>query len=535
MHNDREGRDSVELDELAPFMPSSSSSTAAAGAAGSTSRPDDSAAARHAALIDIELDRLGFGAYQRRIFLLCGLGYYLDLLWAQTLGLCLSVLVREVPIPAGQTGLLSACFSAGLTLGALVWGCLIDVLGRKTAFNYTTLTTTVAGITLPCFSGLPMLCVLAACLGFGVGGNIPVDATIAVEFLPSSGRGGRVTLLSIFQPLGTVSTTALAYVLIPAFSCDPELSPCVGGGGGATRDCCRRQDNMGWRFLMWTLGLISLGILVARVAVFRFQESPKFLLSKARTAEAVDVVRHIAAYNGQQCLLRDEDFATPAKPDGADSRNGGGLRVALQSLRTWRVDLVALFTSPRTRTLTLLLFAVYALDFWGFSLAGLLPYILARKGVLRHESLRETYLRYLLIYSAGVPAAIAACLLVDRPQLGRRRSLVLTGVVYAAPLFLFVLIDTPEANVVFNAVEYAGQTMFNAVLYAYTAEIYPASVRGSASGLASTLGRLVMILATAVGGAVVEKSNDAVLYMAGTGVLVAAAVCLLLPETLSTT
>lgn len=38
--------------------------------------------------------------------------------------------------------------------------------------------------------------------------------------------------------------------------------------------------------------------------------------------------------------------------------------------------------------------------------------------------------------------------------------------------------------------EYIMQSFFNAVLYATTPEMFPAYVRGSACGLASTLGRL---------------------------------------------
>lgn len=34
-----------------------------------------------------EIDKFGFGKYQRCIWLLCGFGYFLDLAWAQGVGL----------------------------------------------------------------------------------------------------------------------------------------------------------------------------------------------------------------------------------------------------------------------------------------------------------------------------------------------------------------------------------------------------------------------------------------------------------------
>jgi hypothetical protein len=42
---------------------------------------------RKAALVNAEIDKFGFGKYQRCIWMLCGLGYFVDLAWAQGVGL----------------------------------------------------------------------------------------------------------------------------------------------------------------------------------------------------------------------------------------------------------------------------------------------------------------------------------------------------------------------------------------------------------------------------------------------------------------
>ena len=42
---------------------------------------------RKAALVNVELDAMGLGRYQKCIWVLCGFGYGLDLLWAQAFGL----------------------------------------------------------------------------------------------------------------------------------------------------------------------------------------------------------------------------------------------------------------------------------------------------------------------------------------------------------------------------------------------------------------------------------------------------------------
>lgn len=48
---------------------------------------------------------------------------------------------------------------------------------------------------------------------------------------------------------------------------------------------------------MIVLGLVTLFVFFLRVAVFRFYESPKFLLSKGRDAEAIEVLHKIAKFN----------------------------------------------------------------------------------------------------------------------------------------------------------------------------------------------------------------------------------------------
>lgn len=50
-------------------------------------------------LINKEMDANGFGRYQWYIWGLCGLGYFIDLIWAQAFGLILSPLQQELGFP----------------------------------------------------------------------------------------------------------------------------------------------------------------------------------------------------------------------------------------------------------------------------------------------------------------------------------------------------------------------------------------------------------------------------------------------------
>jgi MFS family permease len=130
----------------------------------------------------------------------------------------------------------------------------------------------------------------------GLGGNIPIDATIALEFLPQN-RRFFVPLLSMWQPIGVVVASGIAYgtAANSKWRCDVELPSCKASGEGEA--CCTVSSNMGWRYEVIVLGLMTLLVFVLRFFVFHFYESPKFLLSRGREAEAIEVLHKIAKFN----------------------------------------------------------------------------------------------------------------------------------------------------------------------------------------------------------------------------------------------
>jgi len=56
--------------------------------------------------------------------------------------------------------------------------------GRYWAFNGTVIMTFIFGICLGVPSTYDAILVLTAFNGFGIGGNIPIDTTICLEFIP---------------------------------------------------------------------------------------------------------------------------------------------------------------------------------------------------------------------------------------------------------------------------------------------------------------------------------------------------------------
>ncbi|KAF2480307.1 major facilitator superfamily domain-containing protein [Neohortaea acidophila] len=508
------------------------------------------------ALINAEVDDMAMGKYQWYLWVLCGFGYFLDLLWAEAFGLVLSPLQQEFGFASDKTSNISVCFSAGLTAGAGFWGILADIVGRQWAFNLTVLTATIFGLALGGSNNYETFLILTAFVGFGIGGNIPLDTTLFLEFVPQN-RRRLLPFLSIFQPLGVVICSALAYAYIPAYSCTPNftspdaLPSCNNVAAGVP--CCGMKNNMGWRYLLFTVGAMTLAVFVLRFFVFRFQESPKFLISRGQDAKAVQVLQNVRAFNGQKCNLTLQMFEElTSEHESLHSRAamlGGGV---LQLKSTWKEKILLeldrfkmLFQSERVENastfndkafggvarywnnsrmarLTILVWLTYICDFFGFTLAGYyLPTVIAAKNADISVGLKESYRDYIYIYLPGIVGVLIGVLCYDIPGFGRKWTMVISSGLMGASLFIFAEINSQASNIGLSLLEYLMQSMFNAVLYGWTPEAFPAPIRGTACGFASCLGRIAGLIAPLTAAGLVPpqgspgSSYDVLLYLAG--------------------
>lgn len=178
-----------------------------------------------------------------------------------------------------------------------------DVIGRRFAFNMTLFIAGVFGLAVGGGNSWYGVCGLYAALGTGVGGNLPVDGALFLEFIPFE-SGNLLTLLSIWWPLGQLIGSLLAWGFIPSYSCAADLESCNITAPGV--DCCHKDQTMGWRYLNISLGAITFFMFMCRFFFFHLYESPKFLLSRGRQAEAVATVHGIAYSNGRKTWLTEE-------------------------------------------------------------------------------------------------------------------------------------------------------------------------------------------------------------------------------------
>ncbi|SGY40059.1 BQ5605_C003g02316 [Microbotryum silenes-dioicae] len=136
---------------------------------------------RKSLLINRELDAMGLGRYQKCIWLLCGFGYIAFVSVDGPFTHLLSGMATDTTVLDGLCADIFTAFSAGLTVGAFTFGLGVDVIGRKWCFNLTCLVTSIFGLLVAAPSNYNAICALTALCGFGLGGNIPIDATIVLD------------------------------------------------------------------------------------------------------------------------------------------------------------------------------------------------------------------------------------------------------------------------------------------------------------------------------------------------------------------
>jgi MFS family permease len=167
----------------------------------------------------------------------------------------------------------------------MFWGFGCDVFGRRWAFNLTLGVTAVFGLAAAGSPNFAAIGCFAALWSFGVGGNLPVDSAVFLEFLPGSHQY-LLTILSVDWAIAQVIANLIAWPILGNLTCQEDT-------------VCHRSENMGWRYFVVAMGGISMVEFFIRFACFTVFESPKYLMGKGLDEEAVRIVHEVARRNGK--------------------------------------------------------------------------------------------------------------------------------------------------------------------------------------------------------------------------------------------
>ncbi|BCR94425.1 putative sugar transporter [Aspergillus luchuensis] len=492
----------------------------------------DTAYDRKAKLINRAIQDIGMGRYQWQLFALCGFGWLADNLWLQGVALTLTPIASEFGVSTTWVRFTTCSLFLGLCIGASFWGIASDIIGRRPAFNMTLFICGVFGIAA---GGAPTwigACALYACLGLGVGGNLPVDGALFLEFLPFA-SGNLLTMLSVWWPLGQLVSSLLAWAFIPDYSCSSDLPAC--GNVASGEACCTKQSNMGWRYLCFTLGALTFAMFICRFFLFHLYESPKYLLARGRQSDAVASVHGIAHKNRTKTWLTEEILnEIGGYPEEVAEEKLSFAEIVRRNLSKFSLERIGpLFSSKKLGFSTVLLWFCWATIGMGYPLFNaFLPQYLERAGGSSSSSTYIAYRNYAITSIVGVPGSILACYTVEIKYVGRKGTMVISTLITGVLLFCFTASTDSNIQLLCSCLEAFFQNIMYGVLYAYTPEVFPAPNRGTATGISSCLNRIAGLCAPLVAIYGASSNPDAPIYASG-GLILAAfvAMCLLPIET----
>lgn len=228
---------------------------------------------------------------------------------------------------------------------------------------------------------------------------------------------------------------------------------------------------------MISLGAIAIGFALIRIFLFRIPESPRYLLSKGRDAEAVESVNYVARYNGKPETLTldmlkaiDEAHSSTvttvnqAEDDPPQSHveekpktgAGGGLshaEIIRENFRDYSShSYKKLFLSSpmmaRHSAVTFLIWLTIGIAY-PLYFAFITSYLETKSTYSASSSLDHTYMVYCIVSVVGVVGPVAAGFCVET-RLGRRWMMAISAVLTGGFLFAYTGVGTEAADIGFQ-------------------------------------------------------------------------------------
>ncbi len=244
--------------------------------------------------IPARLDRLPWSAWHWRVVIALGVAWMLDGLEVTLVGSFGSILERPetLGLTAAEVGWAGSLYIGGAVIGALVFGRLADLLGRKKLFLIT-LTVYMAATLATGFSTETWFFVLCRfATGLGIGGEYAAINSAIDELVPARVRGRVSLAINGSFWLGAALGAGLSLILL---------------------DEAIVKVEWGWRLGFILGSVLALAIVLVRRGV---PESPRWLLVHGRADEAERIVADIESRVAMEC------GPLPAVPDGARIRLG---------------------------------------------------------------------------------------------------------------------------------------------------------------------------------------------------------------------
>src|SRR3954447_11466754 len=357
-------------------------------------------------------------------------------------GTVVPVLIEEWNLTSVEAGAMGSYGLFGMMFGAIFFGTLADRIGRKN----------VIAITLILFSLFTFLCGFADTptlfstfrflAGLGLGGIMPNVIALLTDYAPKSMRSMIVSIVLCGYSVGGILAPILGILIMPT---------------------------LGWQSIFWVAGLPLLAL------PLMYKQLPETASHLIRTGK------------------KEELFATLSRVDPSITFNKNDEIVELQTTGT-KVPLIGLFKDNRALSTIMFWIAFFSCLLMVYGLNTWLPKLMIEAGYALNSSLG-----FLIALQGG---AIIGTLIMGRlcDKYGSKKMLV---PMYASGAVALTLLGFGgNTLVIYLLVAIAGAATIGAqnIVQAYVSQYYPPSIRSTALGMASGVGRIGGMFGPLLGG-----------------------------------
>jgi len=392
----------------------------------------------------LETDRLNLG--HLKVILLSGMGFFTDAYDLFNIGVMLLILTPLWGLTDLQKGLLASAALWATIAGQLLFGRLLDVLGRKKVYGIEAAILGAGALASAFAVNFTTLLITRVIMGLGIGGDYPASSTIASEYAPTKNRGRMVALVFSMQGVGIA--TAVVVGLLSAAYLPPDLA---------------------WRVVAAVGAIPPLFVIYYRR---RIPETPRYsLLVKGDKSEASKAVSLVAGSSARDL------------PEARAERYG-----VTDFMRTFWLTLIGTAV-----TWLLMDVALYGTGvFSGSITATMIP----------GKSLVAQVLRSGVPLLIGVPGYFIAAYLVD--SAGRKN---LQTIGFSVMAFIYALLALSYTGFIGTLGDVYKYLLFglsftfinlgpNTTTFVIPAEVYPVRYRSTGHGISAAAGKFGAALST---------------------------------------
>jgi len=385
------------------------------------------------------LDNAPLKKFHYLLLLLASFAYGLTGMNVMLIAPLVTSVAKEWSLSINEIGYMLSIGYLGMFIGALGFGRLTDVIGRKKVLMIVLILgavfTTLCGLS----PNVYLFYTFRFIAGLGLGGALPIPGVYVSEYIPVKKRGLFLGLVETSWVYGALLSLLIPYFMLP---------------------------NFGWRTTFF-VALLPL-FLIPLIAIF-LPESIRYLVEKGKLKEAKE---------------------TLAKTIGSKK-----IKFKTKFLKEKKYSVKDLFSSRyfKRTVLLFILWGSFVYTYHGIFLW--LPTIYARQFNLKDiTSIWWT----LVVTLFQVPGYYSASFLLDK--IGRKKVLIIyLFVAGISSAFLSLTVNLKWVLLWSAMISFFNLGAWSG-LYAYTPELYPTEIRGTGSGAAASFGRLIGILAPSLTG-----------------------------------